>query len=112
MKQKNDGDDKLISDILMAEESVEKGVEKAEAEAKKIMEKAMVVKEGLRDKSVVKLKNETKKLTDEFEQQRHEQQLMMQEDAKAEINKITKNTGVKMDEIATQIVKEILAECQ
>lgn len=112
MKEKLDNDDKLITDILNAENIANQNLEKAEMEAKKIVEKASITVDGLREKTIVKLKNETAKLNKVFEEQKHEQEISMQENSKAEISKLSKNIEAKKQEIATQIVKEILTECQ
>lgn len=112
MKDRLESNDKLITDILRAEQIVDENLKKAESDAEKTIEKATKMAEGLREKSVVKLKNEIAKLDKAFEEEKQGRETMMQENSKAEISKLTKKLDEKKQEIAAQIVKEILTECQ
>lgn len=107
-----DNVEKTFQSILIAEQEAQKIVEQGENEALELTKKAKLKTANLREKTVAKLKQERENCELDFLQEKSQIFGEMQKNSKAQISKLQKKCDSKKEEIAEQIVREILVEWQ
>lgn len=104
--------EKTFQEILLAEQEAQKIIEEGKQEALEFNKKATLKAAGLREKTMKKLQDEKEVCEQEFLQDRTKMFNDMQKNSKAQISKLQKKCDSKKEEIAEQIVREILVEWQ
>ena len=107
-----DNIEKTFQSILLAEQEAQKIVEQGEKEALELAKKANLKTANLRGKTVEKIKKERENCEQNFLQEKTQIYGEMQKSSKSQISKLQKKCDGKKDEIAEQIVREILVEWQ
>ena len=104
--------ERTFQDILLAEKKANDLIEKAQTNALEILKKAKLKDDGLREKTLQKLKEENEKLNEVFLQEKAKVLSEGQKNAKAQIGKLQKKASSKMEELANKIVLEVLSVWQ
>jgi len=102
--------DDMMIDIMHAEEVVKIAEQEAQKEAEKIVKKATITAEHLRDKSLVKIQEKQAKLTSEYDKKIADTLASEESNAEAMISKLRAEVEPKCDRVAKTLLKEILSD--
>ena len=102
--------DDMMLDIMHAEEVVRIASAEAEKEAQKIVKKATIAAEHLRDKSLVKIQDKQEKIVADYDKKIEATLDKEEKNAASMISELHKKIDSKCDSIAKTLLKEILAD--
>lgn len=102
--------DDMMVDIMHAEEVVRISEEEAKKEAEKIVKKATITAEHLRDKSLVKIRDKQEKLESEYDKKIEDTLNNESTNSQAMISKLHEEVDPKVDKVAQILLKEILSD--